>query len=53
MKKYLKNKMSILYNQMPKLMTAQQILINRLAELGFCEEIDYMILDDDIDNMWI
>ncbi len=37
---------------MPKTMTSQQILINRLAELGFTEEIDYMILDDDIENEW-
>lgn len=52
MKKF-KNKISILYNQMPKTMSAQQILINRLAELGFTEEIDYMILDDDCENMWV
>lgn len=37
---------------MPKTMTSQQILINRLSALGFTEEIDYMILDDDIENEW-
>ena len=37
---------------MPKTMTSQQILINRLSALGFIEEIDYMILDEDVENEW-
>jgi len=38
---------------MPKPMSAEQILINRLTALGFTQEIDYMILDDDVENMWV